>query len=151
MKLLIIGGGIYVQGSNYNERGTIIPSIIECIKDKLIDQVCFVTTSNKSANSCINKCSKGSSKEGFAGVSVDELADDVISDITEDRKRKQDEKDKVNAVLEANPVKKISQVNASKETDHTTQDKSSDLIFSITFKIRSLPRLLFFSWGLKKL
>ena len=39
MKLLIIGGGIYVQGSNYNERGTIIPSIIECIKDKLIDQV----------------------------------------------------------------------------------------------------------------
>ena len=58
MKLLIIGGGIYVQGSNYNERGTIIPSIIECIKDKLIDQVCFVTTSNKSANSCINKSKK---------------------------------------------------------------------------------------------
>ena len=92
----------------------------------------LLPTSNFSTitNSCINKCSKGSSKEGFAGVSVDELADDVISDITEDRMRKQDEKDKVNAVLEATHVKKISQVNANKETDHTTQDKSSDLISS---------------------
>ena len=49
MKLLIIGGGIYVRGSDYNENGTIIPSVIESIKDKRIDQVCFVTTSNKSA------------------------------------------------------------------------------------------------------
>ena len=55
MKLLIIGGGIYVQGSDCNENGTIIPSIIESIKDKSIDQVCFVTTSNYSAKECVKK------------------------------------------------------------------------------------------------
>ena len=55
MKLLIIGGGIYVQGSDYNENGTIIPSVIESIKDKNIDQVCFVTTSNYSAKECVKK------------------------------------------------------------------------------------------------
>ena len=55
MKLLIIGGGIYVQGSDCNENGTIIPSIIESIKDKSIDQVCFVTTSNYSAKECKNQ------------------------------------------------------------------------------------------------
>ena len=42
MKLLIIGGGIYVRGSEHNENGTIIPAIVESIKDKQIDQVCFV-------------------------------------------------------------------------------------------------------------
>ena len=58
MKLLIIGGGIYVRGSDYNENGTIIPSVIESIKDKRIDQVCFVTTSNKSAEECVKKSKK---------------------------------------------------------------------------------------------
>ncbi len=61
MKLLIIGGGIYVKGSQFNENGTIIPSIIESIKEKNIDQVGFVTTSNKSADACI-KISKKLSK-----------------------------------------------------------------------------------------
>ena len=58
MKLLIIGGGIYVKGSDYNENGTIIPSILESIRDNLIDQVGFVTTSNKSANECLKKSKK---------------------------------------------------------------------------------------------
>jgi len=58
MKLLVIGGGIYVRGSKYNENGTIIPSVLECIKNKYIDQVCFVTTSNKSVNECIDKSKK---------------------------------------------------------------------------------------------
>ena len=58
MKLLIIGGGIYVRGSDYNENGTIIPSVIESLKDKHIDQVCFVTTSNKSAEECVKKSKK---------------------------------------------------------------------------------------------
>ena len=58
MKLLIIGGGIYVKGSEYNENGTIIPSVIESIKDRHIDQVCFVTTSNKSVDECIKKSKK---------------------------------------------------------------------------------------------
>ena len=55
MKLLIIGGGIYVKGSDHNENGTIIPSILESIREKDIDQVGFVTTSNKSANECLKK------------------------------------------------------------------------------------------------
>ena len=58
MKLLIIGGGIYVKGSDYNENGTIIPSILESLRDNLIDQVGFVTTSNKSANECLKKSKK---------------------------------------------------------------------------------------------
>jgi predicted dehydrogenase len=58
MKLLIIGGGIYVRGSRYNENGTIIPSVIESIKEKNIDQVCFVTTSNKSAEECVQRSKK---------------------------------------------------------------------------------------------
>ena len=53
MKLLIIGGGIYVKGSEYNENGTIIPSVLESIKENYIDQVGFVTTSNKSVNDCL--------------------------------------------------------------------------------------------------
>ena len=55
MRLLVIGGGIYVQGSEHNEHGTIIPAIIESIKEKCVDQICFVTTTNKSANSCVKK------------------------------------------------------------------------------------------------
>ena len=55
MKILIIGGGIYVKGSEYNENGTIIPSLLESIKDNYIDQVGFVTTSNKSVNDCLKK------------------------------------------------------------------------------------------------
>ena len=58
MKLLIIGGGIYVKGSDYNENGTIIPSILESLRDNLIDQVGVVTTSNKSANECLKKSKK---------------------------------------------------------------------------------------------
>ena len=34
MKLLVIGGGIYVKGSKYNEHGTIIPAIIESIREQ---------------------------------------------------------------------------------------------------------------------
>jgi len=55
MRLLVIGGGIYVKGSKYNEHGTIIPAIIESIKEKYVDQICFVTTTNKSANGCVKK------------------------------------------------------------------------------------------------
>jgi D-galacturonate reductase len=58
MKLLIIGGGIYVKGSKYNENGTIIPSIIESIKEKHVEQVCFVTTSSRSVEECIIKSKK---------------------------------------------------------------------------------------------
>ena len=55
MKLLIIGGGVYVKGSDYNENGTIIPSVLESIRENLIDQVGFVTTSNKSVDECLKK------------------------------------------------------------------------------------------------
>jgi len=55
MKLLVIGGGIYVKGSKYNEHGTIIPAIIESIKEQYVDQICFVTTTTKSANICVKK------------------------------------------------------------------------------------------------
>ena len=55
MKLLIIGGGIYVKGSDHNENGTIIPSILESIREKDIHQIGFVTTSNKSVNECLKK------------------------------------------------------------------------------------------------
>lgn len=55
MKILVIGGGIYVKGSEYNENGTIIPSLLESIKDNYIDQVGFVTTSAKSVNDCFKK------------------------------------------------------------------------------------------------
>ncbi len=58
MKLLVIGGGIYVKGSNVNKHGTIIPSILESMKEGLVDKVCFVTTSNKSANDCISSSKK---------------------------------------------------------------------------------------------
>ena len=58
MKLLVIGGGAYVKGSEYNENGTIIPSIIESLRDNYIDQVGFVTTSNKSVNECLKKSKK---------------------------------------------------------------------------------------------
>ncbi len=58
MKLLIIGGGIYVKGSDHNENGTIIPAILESIRGKDIDQVGFVTTSNKSVNECLKKSKK---------------------------------------------------------------------------------------------
>ena len=47
MKILVIGGGIYVKGSEYNENGTIIPSLLESIKYNYIDKVCFVKTSSK--------------------------------------------------------------------------------------------------------
>ncbi len=55
MKLLVIGGGIYVKGSEHNEHGTIIPAIIESIKEQYVDQICFVTTTAKSANICVKK------------------------------------------------------------------------------------------------
>ena len=62
MKLLVIGGGIYVRGSKHNEYGTIIPAIIESIKQKYVNQVCFVTTTNKSSNTCV-KVSKSLCKK----------------------------------------------------------------------------------------
>ena len=55
MKVLVIGGGIYVKGSDVNHHGTIIPAIIESLKNKLISEVCYVTTSNKSAKNCVLK------------------------------------------------------------------------------------------------
>jgi predicted dehydrogenase len=55
MKLLVIGGGIYVRGSSVNQHGTIIPAIIESLKDDLISEVCFVTTNNKSSKDCVSK------------------------------------------------------------------------------------------------
>ncbi len=55
MKLLIIGGGIYVRGSKHNEFGTIIPAVLESLRDKLVDQVCFVTTSKKTSSICVRK------------------------------------------------------------------------------------------------
>ena len=55
MRLLVIGAGIYVRGSEYNEHGTIIPAIIESIKEKYVDEICFVATTSKSAYSCVKK------------------------------------------------------------------------------------------------
>jgi D-galacturonate reductase len=55
VKVLVIGGGIYVKGSDVNHHGTIIPAIIESLKNKLISEVCYVTTSNKSAKNCVLK------------------------------------------------------------------------------------------------
>tara|TARA_Y100000590_G_scaffold463588_1_gene630724 strand:+ start:5958 stop:7097 length:1140 start_codon:yes stop_codon:yes gene_type:complete len=58
MKLLVIGGGIYVKGSEFNEHGTIIPAIIEFIKENNVEQICFVTTKNRTAKICVKKSLK---------------------------------------------------------------------------------------------
>lgn len=55
MDLLVIGSGMYVQGSTENDYGTIIPGILEAHKKNFINNVCFVSTKNKSSKQCVIK------------------------------------------------------------------------------------------------
>ena len=58
MKLLVIGSGMYVQGSKENDHGTIIPAILEGYRKNLVGEICFVSTKESSSKQCVKKSIK---------------------------------------------------------------------------------------------
>ena len=55
MKLLVIGGGMYVSGRGTNTYGTIFPALLEAYKLKKIKDIGLVTTNFNSAQLTKNK------------------------------------------------------------------------------------------------
>ena len=51
LKILIIGGGMYVSGRGTDNYGTIIPALLTAKKKGLIEEVFIATTSSKTAHS----------------------------------------------------------------------------------------------------
>ena len=50
IKILIIGGGMYVAGKGTNSKGTIMPALLEARRRRLVSKLGLVTTSIESAN-----------------------------------------------------------------------------------------------------
>ena len=50
INVLVIGGGMYVCGRGTDSYGTILPSLLESVKKKIISEISFVTTKISSAN-----------------------------------------------------------------------------------------------------
>ena len=58
INVLVIGGGMYVCGRGTDSYGTILPSLLESVKKKIISEISFVTTKISSANILKKKYNK---------------------------------------------------------------------------------------------
>jgi len=65
MKILIIGGGMFVTGRGSDSSGTIIPAIVEAIIANMITNVAIATTNYKSAKKSVDLSKEILSKSGI--------------------------------------------------------------------------------------
>jgi predicted dehydrogenase len=65
MKVLIVGGGMYVTGRGSESEGTVIPAIIETIISGLVTDIAIVTTSYESAQESLYLAQDSLSKSGI--------------------------------------------------------------------------------------
>ena len=65
LKILVVGGGMYVVGRGTETSGTLVPALLEGVKQDLVSEIAISTTQTKSASEA---CKKGTRISRQMGV-----------------------------------------------------------------------------------